>query len=611
MVLHVPNFFFFLHRVVFLLTQLILLIRGNFYMVYINNELPLYIHELRGLLVQRVNNLIATQPERYKQSRALDLTHTFLSAHCRSIMLDVMVEIFYYFDESMGSEWHAVQYEHYSKDVHKTFIYFTEDISEISRMDRDVVNSIVDMFLLILGIIRYLFDIELGITEPVQLATTIENDTRFNPNNEPESLAILLTKILDRLNSFYYDTRSHYLAFTCDTGIFSKRSTPSNSVTHCGYLLAHLSINDDASSELYNISMSDISVRCNACNPCTFNLSTEEMVPVILDNSAFELGESVEPAGLIEWYSLLLDRAVIREGAGYEYVYVMPDKLGDAEATLHNSNDFFGKLLSSSYMANTANHMEITAHSPMYVLHSSSSTKPTGTSEYIKDKTENLKQIIRGYVHTRAKHQDELPVRNLWIGLPMMRYSDESSLSFDIQGGFLRAALLNHIGQYDIWSDIISDVRGTLSDKEKDILANTNVYFHILGVVSPVEYSRLTPQGKSKIRSLDTSFPFATAVKTNKITDHLENAHSITSRIPSKPWHLGIKVRGVDEKPFTMSLRSLVHAQEDQRAKSLSFASYQLELWVNVLKKMSINQRLFEEWVADIWDDSYTEPEHR
>ncbi len=611
MVLYVPNFFFFLHRVVFLLTQLILLIRGNFYMVYINNELPLYIHELRGLLMPRIDNLISTQPERYKKARALDLTHTFMSSHCRSVMLDVMVEIFYYFDESMGNEFHAVQFDHYLKDAHKTFIYFTEDISEISRMDRDVVNSIVDMFLLILGIVRYLFDVEIGITEPVQLSTTIENDTRFNMDNSPESFAILLTKILDRLNSFYYDTRSHYLAFTCDTGTFSKRSSPSNSVTHCGYLLAHLSITDDTHSELYNMSMADISTRCDACGVCTFDLPTEEMVPVILDNSAFELGESVSATSLIDWYRLLLDRGVIRENGGYEYVYVLPDKLGDAEATLENSNRFFGDLLSSSYMTESGNNMEITAHSPMYVLHSSSSLRPTGTSDYIKDKVDNLKSIIKGYVHTRANCDDADAIRNLWVGLPMMRYTEEE-LAFDIQGGFLRAAFLNHIGQADNWWDgLMSEVRSTLTNLEKDILAHTNIYFHILGVVSPVEYSRLSCNGKKKVRSLDTSFPFSTAVKSNRMAAYLENSQDVLSQIPSKPWHLGAKVRGSDEKPFTMSLRSLIHAQEDQRAKSLSFASYQLELWVNVLKKMAINQRLFEEWVADIWDDSYTEPEHR
>jgi len=593
--------------------------------IYINNEMPLYIHQVRALLLTRVHELLSCQPKDTKEME-IDLFHTLMDVKCREILLDVMAEIFFYFDEYGRSE-KKIDFPSYRNYVHRQFVFFKDDITTIKHMDRDLVIAVSDLFITLLRLLRLLFNIEFKLSVAVAPAT---GEGVFGATTD--TFQQVLSKILDALNEMYYNGRTQYLAHLGDMNIVHRRGAERGRCMHNGYLLAHHSLAPEG--VLYDESIVDMT---EATDTVTFLVDCHDdidQIPIILDNSAFELGSSAHQDDLIDWYKKLGEHyGYFSNNNLYEYVLVMPDKLGDHVSTLRESTSMMQRIYKED-----KDHTLFSAKSTTSFMVVLQDTVPVKTDKIstqgvIKNRISNLKELITHWIclsYLYGEHSDikKQGAARLWVGMPMMRYDENHNMVFDKQGGELRAAVINEIGAniHEIKEEACAKAISLLEVDGYNVTIrpqNITIHLHILGCISPVEYKFLDTYGKSIVRSLDTSFPFSTATIAE---DAYVNGVYATGceegePVPTRPWHIGRKVRLHDEKPFSMTALSTlitdkllnsegdfdsIHEQSPDvnRVDAVRYANYQLDMWRMRLKHMSINQRMFEEWVADIWQDN-------
>ena len=605
-------------------------------MIYINNEMPLYIHEVRALTRVAVLRLLELQPESHDGLNRIDLTHTFLNKDCRSALLDMFSDLFYYFDDH-ARDTLGIDFPTYRDHAHKLLVYFKEDLDTIGTMSRDLIVASADLFIAGLRIIRMLFNIEYTLTTAVAHSSPEEGDYAFLPTG----LQNVLSKILDRLNEMYFNGKSQYLAHTGDIGINHRRGIPGGICMHSGYLLAHHSLSDRG--RLYDESMSTL---CETNDNMSLTRSCYmdvEKIPIILDNSAFELGASASPAKLIEWYSDLTSQGFL-DNEMYEYVPVLPDVLGDHLATLKLSEEFLRKTLEIQ-IGGTADVKPFAPNAEVNFMVVVQDSKPPegeilSTNSIIDRRIKNLEDMVAMVIvnFIKMNHLTSLsqPIA-VWAGMPMMRYSPNGDLLFDRSGGEIRAMALNKI------ADTLVDIKKRICKKANKVLPSDMsiesgelvLRFHILGCISPAEYKFLTKDATKIVDSLDTSFPFSTAINQEEAFI-LSKQQTASGGVPSRPWHIGRKMRLRDAKPFTMTLlppqisdplpnydvdggiaSSSYKYREDEdtretamaiseatRINAVRFSVYQLDMWVGRLRHMAINQRMFEEWVGSVWSDS-------
>ncbi|MCA1800441.1 MAG: hypothetical protein LC650_04035 [Actinobacteria bacterium] len=596
-------------------------------MVYINNEMPLYIHEVRALTHVAVLRLLDMQPESPDGMPRIDLTHTLLNTDCRAALLDVVADLFYYFDDHARDNLH-ISFPTYADYTHKILIYFKEDLDSIGGMSRDLIVSIADLFIATLRVIRMLFNIEFTLTAAVAHSSPEEGAYAFLPTG----LQNVLAKILDRLNEVYFNGKSQYLAHVGDVSVSRRRGVAGGICVHMGYLLAHHS--KSPRGQLYDESWRTLLAPTVVTSMLHAHYIDDEKIPIILDNSAFELGESITPAELIEWYNKLSTDGFIKKGE-WEFVPVLPDVLGDHESTLKMSSEFLGSILE----AQRARPIESKPFDPeaavSYMVVVQDSKPEEGevlsTQSIVSKRIKNLIAMVSSTVTSIMKSKNGTYVGpdplSVWVGMPMMRYSPSGELLFDRSGGEIRANTLNAIAADIplIKKKICKEVEKSYPEcqiESSDLLLN----FHILGCISPAEYKFLTKEATKLIASLDTSFPFSTAINQEEafLLSKMKPASGI---VPTRPWHFGRKMRLKDIKPFSMTLLTpqltnphdeagleghdeLLIAEGDaasiseaSRINAARFTVYQLDMWVSRLRHMAINQRMFEEWVSSVWVD--------
>ncbi len=583
-------------------------------MIFINNELPLYIHEIRALCRAHVEKFLVLQNKGNQEdttdscgcetSGLIDLYKSLMSVDARRVILDLASEIFFYFDDHARNELgHDI--DSYKEFVRKQFIYFLEDPEQLFSLSPTLLQGCISFFVDIMKIIKVLFDIEFTF----HVSGAFDHLTAITPSHDHE-FRQLVHKAREELNEMYFMGKNHYLAHSGDTAVVTKRGMPASTVVHCGYMLAHLSMSERG--PLYDESMT--SLAGNLSEHRIENLKKYariDRIPLFLDNSAFELGVSAQHDILIDWYHKLRETSIVDCDA-VEVVFILPDVLADHEQTLKGSIDFLYRLNREESLFD-----ETLQYGIMMVVQDSE-----GKPSSFEQRKENFKEMVEKYYTEQLNHfftGDASSVPPLWVGFPMMRRDEDNVIQFDQGGSHLRVATLNSIAKD--WETISSELVDRINSNYQAIYGNKmvrfikdflDIRFHILGCISPIEYSDLSTDAKNMISSLDTSFPFGvTAVQLGDIPPSIKPK----SDYPKRPWHRGSKIPSVHSKPFSMTAiparkhdntfsgNELDNNLETRDIVNLQFLTYQLNMWYVRLRQMGINQRMFEEWVGDVWAD--------
>lgn len=566
----------------------------NDHPVFINNELPLFIHELRAKLLPDVISLLDLQGPEAAKCNTINIAFSGSNIETRQRFIRIIGSVLHYFDHDA-----AVNYscEEYKEIIGRLLVFLQgEKADDLYLLPKEILRASVDMYVETLKLIRSLFNINFQCPSiysdewpPQKAIEWLKDPQQFSM--ETQKVYSMRAHIYDQLNEMYFSGATTYFAHTGhvrDTSAAGRGSGANKRVpiVHSAYLLAH------HNSDAYFHSMRELSRQ----DGYTFSRLDErginrrrrtdiDQIPTFLDNSAFELGESVSAEYLLQWYQTLRSENIIVAGyPNYEYVVILPDTLGDYDATINNSEAFIKKL--SALRANLGDKdpfKDVVFHY-MIVLQDKIPEGEVTQSSTVENRLESFKDLV-SRADAFLTHSDSQEDK-LWIGFPMMRYDNKGELQFDLQGSEYRAATINAVADY---------IDNNMQE------CNITIAGHLLGCVSPFEYSLLDEKGKRLVRSLDTSYPFA-AGHQKAITKPFDKGPVNSHESPvDRPWNAGKKLRATDEKPFTLSIPLTTPETEEHKVHMVRHIWFQLESLNRYLHTLALNQRLFEEWVEEVW----------
>lgn len=556
--------------------------------VYINNELPLFVHELRAHLYPTLLELLEAQTHEYKEHNVLDTVLIAREKSTRELIIDMAARVLWYFDEGAQNQYSPPEFVDI---LRRSLIGLANSRKEMFELPEEVKRAALDFYIEVLKLLKTLFNVVLK----VPLGYPIEWSYEHSPHITKEQITRM--RIYDALNEMHFSSISSYFAHVGhvrDTST-GRSVLPRPTIIHSGYLLAHHGMGN--SGKCYHNSMREFSSldgftketfakHFNSCRRVTDPPTSQ--IPIFLDNSAFELGESVTVDTLLPWFQEMRMQGVIDPDKPFEYVIILPDVLGDFHQTICNSKEFIQEFnrMRKTMASQDQDPFEGVMYSFMFVLQDrkpEEGEKAMAARDIAHDRVTNFINHVWGNLSEFAS-DPETP--RLWVGFPMMRYDDDNQMQFDMKGAVLRTQTINALGEW-------------MRHEEPAALQSGMIAGHILGCVSPAEYRYLDENGKEMANSLDTSFPFSVG-RHEALTKPFSGA---SNDLLDRPWKVGKKLSGDDSKPFSMSLPTTKPDDDEDKTHIIRHVWYQLESLNRFFKTLALNQRIFEEWVGEVWSE--------
>ena len=556
--------------------------------VYINNELPLFVHELRAQLYPSLLNLLDEQPEEYKERNVLDTVLTAREQYTRELIIDIAGRVLWYFDDGAQGQYSP---QEFIDILQRSLVGLTNSRKDMFELPEEMKRAGLDFYIEVLKLLKTLFNVALK----VPLGYPIEWSYEQSPRITKEQITRM--RVYDALNEMHFSEISSYFAHVGHARDVStgRSMLPRPSIIHSGYLLAHHGMGD--SGKCYHKSMHEFS-RLDGFTKETFNKHfgtcrrssdpPTTRIPIFLDNSAFELGESVTVDTLLPWFQEMRLQGVIDPDKPFEYVIILPDVLGDFHQTVENSKSFIREFnrTRKEQARQGQDPFEGANYSFMFVLQDRKPEEGEKGASCDKVTHERVSNFIQYVWSNLSEFVSDPDHPRLWVGFPMMRYGDDNQMQFDMKGAVLRAQTINALGKW-------------MGKESPGALDSGMITGHILGCVSPAEYRYLDENGKGMASSLDTSFPFSVGRHEALTKPFGESSNDLLDR----PWKVGKKLSGKDSKPFSMSLPTTKPANDEDKTHIIRHVWYQIESLNRFFKTLAINQRMFEEWVGEVWSE--------